>query len=138
MRSARINGGTETVRFNDLVEYNDPESGRLLHGAVNGFVKAGGNVHLKLDSGRTVSAWDARLAKPLFTIRPGSSVTLNHPLQIMGWTVGAGTTVQVTTWHAGIAVVVVGGELPGIVVPQPGLVRALIGSRDARLVRWVR
>lgn len=136
MRSAKINGGTETAKFGDMVSFNDGE-GRQISGAITDIFRAHGNVCLQLDRKWQVEAWYARLAQIAATVKPGSPVTLQRDLVHEQVHLVAGTVIRPLYWRVGAATV----ELPNMVVvrlPMLALMQAAFPDADVRLVRWER
>lgn len=134
IRSARINQGSQVAQLGDVVQWYNAAGGRET-GRIHRFRRAGGNTVLVLDDGREVDAWYAQLAQ-LIRITPHSNHVLAADLVAGDRVIQAGTTILVTTWYAGTVAIVVNNELPGLAIPVPNLIAALLPGRDPRLATF--
>lgn len=137
IRSAKINGGSETARPYDLVEYNDTD-GNLHVGQVAEFYRARGTTMALIDTGYNIESWYLRHAKPLITVSLSGTYTLRANLTVNGEVVPAATPITVTYWAQGNAMVLIGDRRTPHWVTQSTLTGALLPGKDSRLVRWDR
>lgn len=136
IRSAKINGGTETAKYRDMVEFNGPD-GRLITGAVTSITRAHGVVYIQLDSKWQVESWYVRKAKPAATIRPGVPLTLGQDLEYEQIRLAAGTVIRPLYWRAGVVTVEL-ADTALVRLPHLTITVAAYPNVDWRLVRWER